>query len=83
MNFGTDLLISANWKSNSYNLILDIVDRLITIIYFNLVKVTIDALGLAEVIINVIVCHIEFRNQLSQTEACYLYQNSGFCYANF
>ena len=55
MNFITGLPISANWKGDSYNSILVIVDRLIKMVYYTLVKVTINLLGLAEVIINVVV----------------------------
>ena len=57
MDFVTGLLISANWKSDNYNLILVIVDQLIKMVYYIPVKVTIDALGLAKVIINVIMRH--------------------------
>lgn len=54
MNFVTDLSISADWKDNSYDLILIIVDCLTKIVYHEPVKVTIDKIGLAEVIINMI-----------------------------
>ncbi len=57
MNFVTGLPISANWKGNSYNSILVIVDRLTKIVHYVLVKVTIDAPGLAELIINMVVRH--------------------------
>ncbi len=57
MDFVTGLLISANWKSDSYDLILVIVDRLTKMVYYEPVKVTIDAPGLAEVIIDVVVRH--------------------------
>ncbi len=53
----TDIPILTNWKSESYNLILVIVDSFTKIIYYELVKVTMDVLGLIEVIINVIVCY--------------------------
>ena len=57
MDFITGLPISANWKGNSYDSILVIVDRLTKIVYYILVKVTIDTPGLTEVIINVTVCY--------------------------
>ncbi len=57
MDFVTGLFISANWKGDSYDLILVIVDRLTKMVYYELVKVTIDASGQAEVIIDVVVCH--------------------------
>ena len=55
MNFVTSLLILTNWKRDSYNLILVIINRLIKIVYYEPVKVTINTPGLAEVIINRVV----------------------------
>ncbi len=57
MDFVTDLPISADWKGDSYNSILVIVDRLTKMVHYIPVKVTIDAPGLAKVIIDVIVRH--------------------------
>ena len=57
MDFVTSLPISANWKSDSYDLILVIIDRLTKMVYDELVKVTIYAPSLAKVIINMVVCH--------------------------
>ncbi len=57
MDFITGLPISANWKDDSYDLILVIVDWLTKMVYYVPVKVTIDKLRLAEVIINVVVYH--------------------------
>ena len=57
MDFVTGLPISTDWKGDSYDSILVIVDRLTKMVYYKPVKVTIDALGLAEVIINVVVRH--------------------------
>ncbi len=59
MDFVTGLPISANWKGDSYNLILVIVDRLTKMVHYILVKVTINTPGLAEVTINMIVHHHE------------------------
>ncbi len=53
----TGLLISANWKGNSYDPILAIVHRLMKIADYELVKVTINILDQAKVIINMVVCH--------------------------
>ena len=50
MDFVTSLSISANWKDDSYNLILVIIDQLTKIVLYVLVK-------LAKVIINVIMHH--------------------------
>ena len=57
MDFVTGLTISTNWKGDSYDSILVIVDRLTKMVYYEPVKVTIDALGLAEVILDVVVRH--------------------------
>ena len=57
MDFVTGLPLSADWKSKSYNSILVIVDQLTKMVHYEPVKVTIDASGLAEVIIDVIVWH--------------------------
>ena len=53
MDFVTGLPLSANWKGNSYDSILVIVDRLTKMVHYELVKITIDASGLLEVIIDV------------------------------
>ena len=57
MNFVTSFLISADWKGNSYNLILVIVDWLIKMVHYKPIKVTINASGLAKVIIDMIMQH--------------------------
>ncbi len=57
MDFVTGFPISADWEGNSYDSILVIVDRLTKMVYYELVKVSINALGLAKVIINIIVRH--------------------------
>ncbi len=57
MDFVTDISISADWKGDSYNSILVIVDRLTKMVYYILVKVTINVPGLAEVMIDVVVHH--------------------------
>ena len=49
--------ISTDWKGDSYDSILVIVNRLTKMVYYKPIKVTIDAPGLAEVIINIIVRH--------------------------
>ena len=57
MDFVTGLPISTDWKGDSYDSILVIVDRLTKMVHYEPVKVTIDAPGLAEVIIDVVVRH--------------------------
>ncbi len=55
MDFVIGLPISADWKGDSYNSILVIIDRLTKIVYNKPVKVMINTLGLTEVIINMVV----------------------------
>ena len=55
MDFMTGLLILIDWKSESYDTIIVIVDKFTKIVYYKPVKITINAQGLAEVIIDVIV----------------------------
>ena len=57
MNFVIGFLISADWKGNNYNLILVIIDQLIKMIHYELLKVTINTPSLAKMIINIVVCH--------------------------
>ena len=55
MDFMTGLPLSADWKSNSYNSILVIVNQLTKMVHYEPVKVSIDAPGLAEVILDLVV----------------------------
>ena len=57
MNFVTSLPISIDWKGDSYNSIVVIVDKLTKIVHYKPVKMTINAFGLVEVIINMIMYH--------------------------
>ena len=58
MDFVTALPMLTDKKGDSYNLILvNIYDWLIKIVYYKLVKISINATGLAKVIINVIIYH--------------------------
>ncbi len=57
MDFVTGFLISADWKGDSYDSILAIVDRFTKMVYYEPVKVIINVPGLAEVIINVVMRH--------------------------
>lgn len=49
------LLISTNWKSNNYDSLLIIIDCLIKIIYYELIKITINTHDLIEIIIDMII----------------------------
>ena len=64
MDFVTGLPISTDWKGDSYDSILVIVDRLTKMVYYKPVKVTIDAPGLAEVIIDVVMRHHGLPNSI-------------------
>ena len=57
IDFVTGLPVSTNWKGESYNSILVIIARLTKMVYYKPVKVTINAPGLAEVILDVVVWH--------------------------
>lgn len=58
------LPISVDWKSDSYNLILIIIDQLTKIVYYKLVKMTINAPRLVKVIINMLLCHHGLPNSI-------------------
>ncbi len=55
MDFVISFPISTDWKDDSYNLILVIVDQLKKMVHYKPIKVTIDISALAKVIIDVIV----------------------------
>ena len=57
MDFVTGLLILVDWKEDNYDSILVIVNRLTKMVNYKPIKMTIDAPGLAEVIINIIAWH--------------------------
>ena len=62
MDFIMGLPILTDWKGDSYDLIFIIVNRLIKMVYYKSVKITIDALGLAKVIINVVIRYHGFSD---------------------
>ena len=57
MDFVTRLPILTDWKGDTYDSILVIVNRLTKMVHYEPVKVTIDAAGLAEVILDMVVRH--------------------------
>ncbi len=57
MDFVTVLPIFTNWKDETYDSILVIVDRLTKMVHYKLGKITINISALAEVIIKVVVPH--------------------------
>ena len=57
MDFVTGLPVSTNWKGETHDSILVIVNRLTKMIHYEQVKVPINASGLTKVIINMVVRH--------------------------
>ena len=57
MDFVTSPPVSSNWKGDSYDSILVIVNLLTKMVYYQPVKINLDASGLAKVIIDVVVRH--------------------------
>ena len=55
MDFVIRLPLSADWKNDNYDSILVIVNHMSKKVYYYPVKVTINASGLAKVIINIVV----------------------------
>lgn len=53
MYFIIDLPLSVDWKGNIYNSILVIVDCLPKMVYYKLVKTTINIVGLAKIIVDI------------------------------
>lgn len=73
IDFVTGFSLSTDWKSNSYDLILVIVDCLIKIVQNKPVKNTINIASLAKVIIDVVVKYYH-----SLTESILNHKNSLF-----
>ena len=65
MNFVTGLPLFFDWKSNSYNFILVIVNQLTKMVHYKPVKITINAPGLAKVIINMVIWHHGLPNSIT------------------
>ena len=68
MNFVTGLLLSTDWKGNSYDSVLVIINRLTKMAYYKPVKVTIDAPRLAEVMLDVVVWYHGLPNSIMTDE---------------
>ena len=64
MDFVTRLLVLTDWKGESYNLILIIIDKLTKMMHYKPVKITINAPDLAKVIIDVVVRHHDLPNSI-------------------
>ena len=72
MDFVTGLALFADWKGNSYNSILVIVDQLTKMVHYKPVKVTINASRLAEIILDIVVWHYGLLNSI-ETDKCSLF----------
>ena len=82
MDFVTNLPILTDWKGDSYNSILVIVDPLTKMVHYKLIKITIDIPGLAEVIIDVVVRHHNIPDSIV-TDRSFLFTSkfwSSLCY---
>ena len=64
MDFVTGLPISTDWKRDKYDFILVFVDRLTKMVYYKPVKIIIDAVGLVEVIIDIVIRHYGFSDSI-------------------
>ena len=82
MDFVISLPLSANWKGNSYDSILIILDHLTKMVYYKPVKITIDAPGLAKVIIDVGVRYYGLPDSIISDRGAIFMSKfwSSFCY---
>ncbi len=83
IDFVTGLPISVDWKGDSYDLILVIVNRLTNMVHYEPIKVTIDIPSIAKVIIDVVVRHHGVPESNDIDWGRYLHQSSGLCCATF
>ena len=64
MDFVTDLPISIDWKRDSYDSILFIVDWLTKMVHYKPVKISFDVLRVAKVMIDMVLRHHGLSNQI-------------------
>lgn len=64
MNFLINLPNLTNWKKNHYDFIPIIVDKLIKMVYYKLIKITINISKLFTVIIDVVIWHLKFQGMI-------------------
>lgn len=57
IDFVTRLPVLSNWKSETYDLILVIINRLTKIVYYNVIKIRIDTFNFAKLFLDVIKEH--------------------------
>ncbi len=82
MDFVTSLPVSTNWKGEIYDSILVIINRLMKMVHYKPVKVTIDAPALAEVIIKAIVQHYGLSDSIIRDRGSFFISKfwSSLCY---
>ena len=82
MDFMNSLPISTDWKRNSYNSILVIVDRLTKMVNYKPVKITINAPGFIKIIIDVVVRHHSLSNSIVTDRSSFFTSKfwSSLCY---
>ena len=64
IDFVTSLLLSADWKGDSYDSILVIVNQLTKMVHYKPIKVTINAPRLAKVILNIVIWHYSLLDSI-------------------
>lgn len=64
MDFVTRLPVSTNWKGETYDSILVIINRLIKMLNYKLVKVIINIPGLSKVIIKAVIQYHDLSNSI-------------------
>ena len=64
MSFVMGLLVSTNGKADIYNSILIIIDKLIKMVHYEPVKVTIDIPGLTKIILDVVIQYHGLLNSI-------------------
>lgn len=67
----------------SYDSILVFVYQLTQMVYYKLVKTTIDALSILKVIIDIVVWYQDFLDSIITNKTLSLFQNSDYCYVIF
>ena len=82
MDFLTSLPVLIDWKGDSYNSILVIINQLTKMVDYKLVKITLDALGLAKVTLDVIICHHGLPDSIVTNRSSFFTSKfwSLFCY---
>ena len=76
----TGLSISANWKGDNYDSILVVVDRLTKMVYYKLVKITINALGLAKLIIDAVIQYLGLPDSIISDRRAIITSKFWLCY---